>query len=106
MQPGAAVADFSPLAPCLAEIKAGAEAQLTDAEDALPFKPTLWQAVSGQEDMAAFQPAIRLAIKMIVKGQRIGHIPVTPVECGAGFSGCGTGLCASLLGSVVGISHG
>ncbi|MNZ89985.1 hypothetical protein D3C78_1089320 [compost metagenome] len=69
MQPGAAVAGLFPLAPCLAEVKPGAEAEFADAEDTLPFEPALWQAVSGQEDMAAFQPAVRLAIKMVVKGQ-------------------------------------
>ena len=69
MQCGAAVAHLFPLAPCLAEVKPGAEAQFADAEGALPFEPTLWQTVSGEEDMATFQPAIRLTIKMVVKGQ-------------------------------------
>lgn len=63
MQRGAAVADLFPLPPGLAEIEAGAEAQLADAENTVPFEPALRQPVSGQEDMAAFQPAIRLAIK-------------------------------------------
>lgn len=68
MQLGVTVAHLFPLTPGLAEIETGAEAKFADAEDVLSLKPALRQAVSGQKDMAAFQPAIRLAIKMIVKG--------------------------------------
>jgi len=46
MQRGAAVADLFPLAPCLAQIERGAEAQFPDAEDAFAFPPALRQAVS------------------------------------------------------------
>ncbi|GGD65775.1 hypothetical protein GCM10008012_07520 [Rhizobium anhuiense] len=68
-----------PLPPGLGEVQAGAEAELADHEF-LPPVPALRQAVAGEEDVAAFQPAIRLAIKMIAKGGGIGHIAVAPFE--------------------------
>ena len=42
--------------------------------------PTFRQAVAGKEDMAAFEPPVGLAIKMVAKGGRIGHIAVAPFE--------------------------
>ena len=69
----------APLPPCLAKIEAGAEAELGDAER-LPALPAVGQVVAGKEDMAAFQPPVAAAIKVIVKGTGIGHIALVPVE--------------------------
>ncbi len=80
-----------PLPPCLAEIQAGAEAEFADPEDAvLPGDrlPARRQAVAAEKDMAAFQPTVFAAIKVIAKFLRIGHIAVMPVE-GLGVAGCG-----------------
>lgn len=42
--------------------------------------PSVGQAVSRKEDVTAFQPSVGLAIKMVAKGGRIGHIAVAPLE--------------------------
>ena len=70
---------LSPLPPGLAKIQACAEAEFAD-QKALLFIPTSGQAVAGKEDMAAFQPPVGLAIKMVAKGGRIGHIAVAPFK--------------------------
>lgn len=85
MQFSGAVARQLPLPPSLAEVEAGAESKFANTEGLIASEPTFRQAVSGQENVAAFEPAIGLAIKMVAKGQGIGHIPVAPVErCMAG----------------------
>jgi hypothetical protein len=68
-----------PLPPGLAEIEAGAEAEFGDAERGCAL-PARRQVVAGKKDMAAFQPPVAAAIKMIVKGAGIGHIALVPVE--------------------------
>jgi len=77
----AGVANELPLAPCLGKIEGCAEAEFANDEGVFGMVvPAIRQAVAVQEDVAAFQSAIRLAIKMIAKGQRIGHIALSPVQ--------------------------
>ena len=76
-----------PLPPGLAEIQAGAKAEFAD-QGGLLFIPACGQAVAVEKDVAAFQPAIGLAIKMVAKDGRLGHIAVAPFEllaCRSGF---------------------
>lgn len=68
-----------PLPPGFGEVQAGAEAEFADQE-VLPPAPSFRQAVAGEENVAAFQPPVGLAIKMIAKGGGIGHIAVAPFE--------------------------
>lgn len=68
-----------PLSPRLAEIKPGAEAEFADGHCAAG-PPAFGQSVAGKEDMAAFQPSVGTAIKMVAKFRRIGHIALVPFE--------------------------
>ena len=79
-----------PLAQRLAEIKAGAEAELAD-DKFTSFDPTVGQPVAIEEHIGAFGAAVLTAIKMVAKGGRIGHIAVEPFKrlrlSGLGFCG-------------------
>ena len=71
--------DF-PLAPCFAQIERRSETEFTDAERSFRRFPALWQAIASQRYVAAFLPTVGLAIKMVAKGQRIGHIAFSPIQ--------------------------
>ncbi len=68
-----------PLSPGLAEIQAGSKTEFADAENVF-VSPALRQTIASEKDVAAFEAAIGLAIKMVAKGLGIGHIAVAPFE--------------------------
>lgn len=68
-----------PLAPGFAEIEPRAEAEFADRECAARF-PAFRQPVAGKKDVAAFEPSVGAAIKVIAKFLRIGHIALVPFE--------------------------
>ncbi len=96
MQCLARLARKLPLPPCLGEIERGAEAEFADDEGVFRvIFPAIRQSVTVERDMLAFQPPLGLAIKMIAKGQGIGHIALSPIQhvVAGAVRSCVFGMC-------------
>ncbi|CCF20213.1 protein of unknown function [Pseudorhizobium banfieldiae] len=68
-----------PLPPRLAEVQPRAEAEFADSEIAAGL-PSIRQSVAGEKDVAAFEPTVAAAIKVVAKLGGKGHIALVPLK--------------------------